>query len=225
MIKGMPSIPGIPPTVSDSIIGFGGAFAINMIFGNQWGVYSQYGIPILLADTVLSTKYQNSSQISQAPLEKGTFASYNKVQDPYKATVTLVKGGSNPALRGAFLAQIDALSRSTILYNVVTPEFVHQSANIIGYDYVREPQAGATMLTVNLHLEEVREVDVELDSTAADETENPEDSATQDAGEVQPEEAGESLLSRIVGKGEQLADQFMDTVGGMIDEFSGVVVP
>lgn len=198
MIPGIPDIPGFKGLATsgiDALIGFGGAYAINRIFGNQWGVYNQFGIPILLADTVHSMKYQNSSLVAQAPLERGTFTSYNKVQDPYKATVTLIKGGGNRMERGAFIAQLEALSRSTLLFHVVTPEYVHRNAAIVGYDFAREPGGGARMVVANLHLQEVRESRVEYGTV---ETKNPEDAQTVEAGEQQPEEVPPSVLSRAV---------------------------
>lgn len=197
MIPGMPNIPNFKGLVTsgvDAIIGFGGAYAINRIFGNQWGVYNQFGVPILLADTVHSLKYQNTSQVAQAPVEKGTFASYNKVQDPYKASVTLIKGGGNPTERGAFIAQLEMLSKSTLLFNVVTPEYVHRNASIVGYDFAREPGGGARMIIANLHLQEVRQSRVEYETV---ETKAPEDSPTAEAGEQQVEEVPDSALRRI----------------------------
>src|SRR6185436_12800474 len=98
MIPGIPDIPdfkGLVTSGTDALISFGGATLVRMIFGNQWGIFNQYGIPIMLADTVYSVKYQNNSQISQAPVEKGTFASYNKVQSPYQASVCLIRGGGD----------------------------------------------------------------------------------------------------------------------------------
>lgn len=218
MIPGMPNIPGldaIPGNVTDAAIGFGGAFAINMIFGDQWGIYSQYGVPILLVDTVHSLKYQAGGQIAQAPVEKGTFSSYNKVMDPYKATVALVRGGSNPALRGAFIAQLEALSKSTVLFNVVTPEFVHRNASITGYDYARDPQSGARMIVANVHLEEVREKSVLYETV---ETKRPEDMTTKATGEVQAQGADESLLSRVLS-GESpgtVLDKVKGALGGFL---------
>lgn len=199
MIPGMPNIPnfnfkGLVTSGVDALIGFGGAYAINRIFGNQWGVYNQYGVPILLADTVHSLKYQNTSQVAQAPVEKGTFTSYNKVQDPYKASVTLIKGGGNPTMRGAFIAQLEMLSKSTLLFHVVTPEYVHRNAAIIGYDFAREPGGGARMIIANLHLQEVRQSRVEYETV---ETKAPEDSPTAEAGEQQVEEVPDSALRRI----------------------------
>lgn len=207
MMDGMPDIPsfkGLEVSGLDALIGFGGAFAINMIFGNQWGVFSQFGVPILLADTVYSVKYSNSSDVSSAPLERGSFTDYNKVQNPYKASVTMIKGGGNATMRGAFIAQLEALSRSTVLFNVVTPEYVHMNATIVGYDYVREPQNGARMIAATIELQEIRESSVRYESSSV---ENPEDTPTRDMGEVQPQTASESLLSRAGG----LLDQVINS--------------
>lgn len=199
MIDGLPDIPGfkgLETSGLDALIGFGGAFAINMVFGNQWGVFNQFGVPILLADTVYSLKYSNSSEVSSAPVERGSFTDYNKVQNPYKASVTMIKGGGNATMRGAFIAQLEALSRSTLLFNVVTPEYVHRNANIVGYDYVREPQNGARMIAATLELQEIRESSVRYESVSV---KNPSDAPMRDVGEVQPQPAGESLLNRIFG--------------------------
>lgn len=214
MLNGMPDIPnfkGLETSGLDALIGFAGAFAINMIFSNRWGVFSEIGVPILLADTVYSVKYSNSSDVASAPVERGSFTDYNKVQNPYKASVTLVSGGGNVTRRGAFIAQIEALSRSTMLYNVVTPEYVHRNANIVGYDYVREPQNGARMISATLELQEIRESSIRYESAAV---ESPSDAPVRDVGEVQAQAPSESLLSRAVGSIEgtvQTVRELMDT--------------
>lgn len=198
MIPGIPDIPdfkGLVTSGTDALISFGGASLIRMVFGNQWGVFNQFGIPILLADTVYSVNYQNTSQIAQAPVEKGTFASYNKVQNPYQATVVMARGGGDATLRGLFIAQLELLSKSTLLFHIITPEYVHTNAAILGYDYAREPQAGARMIVASLHLEEVREAIVAYESK---ETANPADSPTVDTGEQQPVETPSSILQGVV---------------------------
>lgn len=202
MIPGIPDLPGgfkgLVTSGTDALIGFGGAFAINRVFGNRWGVYNQFGVPILLADTVHSLKYQNSHQVAQAPVEKGTFTSYNKVADPYQATVVMAVGGSSPTTRGAFIAQLEALSRSTLLFHVVTPEYVYRNATITGYDYAREPQAGARMVVANIHLQEVRESSVKYETVV---TKNPADAAPVEMGEVQPVTPPPSILARTLPDG------------------------
>ena len=171
---------------------------INAVFGNYWGVFNEYGIPILLADNVMSLKYANSSRISQAPIEKGSFASYNKVSNPYKATVQLSKGSGGTLLRGAFLAQIETLANSTLKFHIITPEFVYTNACIIGYDTARQASEGAQLIKVNLHLEEIREVIVQYDT---EEVKNPDDAEKKDGGEKQPEKPTDSVLRKVVDFG------------------------
>ena len=204
MIKGMPSVPDLPfnpaGVVSsgiDALISFGGAFAVGLIFGDQWGIFNEYGVPVLLADNVTSVEYNNSSDVVDAPLEKGTFATYNKVQNPYTATVQMTKGGGDATMRGLFIGQLEALAKSTLLFNVLTPEYVHRSAAIVGFGYKRLPNEGNRIIVATIELKEVREVVVKYDR---EEVANPEDSATVAGGEVQAEPASESMLSKIKTK-------------------------
>lgn len=200
-IEGIPNVPnfkGLNTAGTNAIISLGGAALINAVFGNYWGVFNEYGIPILLADNVMSLKYANSSRISQAPIEKGSFASYNKVSNPYKATVQLSKGSGGTLLRGAFLAQIETLANSTLKFHIITPEFVYTNACIIGYDTARQASEGAQLIKVNLHLEEIREVIVQYDT---EEVKNPDDAEKKDGGEKQPEKPTDSVLRKVVDFG------------------------
>lgn len=204
MIKGMPSVPDLPFDPAgvvgsgiDALISFGGAFVIGLIFGDRWGIFNEYGVPVLLADNVTSVEYNNSSDVVNAPLEKGTFATYNKVQNPYTATVQMTKGGGNATMRGLFIGQLEALAKSTLLFNVLTPEYVHRSAAIVGFGYKRLPSEGNRIIVATIELKEVREVVVKYDR---EEVANPEDSATVDGGEVQAEPASESMLYTIGNK-------------------------
>ena len=104
-IEGIPNVPnfkGLNTAGTNAMISLGGAALINAVFGNYWGIFNEYGIPILLVDNVISLKYINSAHISQAPIESGSFVSYNKVAEPYKATVQLSKGSGGTLMRGAF---------------------------------------------------------------------------------------------------------------------------
>ncbi|TNH43747.1 MULTISPECIES: phage baseplate protein [Photorhabdus] len=180
---GIPEIPnwkGIPDAALDAGISLGGAALINTLFGNYWGIFNQYGVPLLLADNVISLQYQNQFRVMSAPIENGSFASYNKVSDPYKVTVQLSKGSGGTLERGAFLSQIEILAKSTLKFHVVTPEFVYTNAAIVGYDMAREAKDGATLIKVNLHLEEIREIKVKYDE---EKVKNPEDTKKKDTGD------------------------------------------
>lgn len=203
---GMPDIPnwkGIPNAALDAGISFGGAALINKLFGNYWGIFNQYGVPLLLADNVISLQYQNQSRVTNAPIEKGSFASYNKVADPWKATVQLSKGSGGTFERGAFLAQLEVLSKSTLKFIIITPEFVYKFANITGYDLAREAKDGATLIKVNVHLDEVREVKVKYDE---EEVKQPDDAKTKDGGDKTQAADNGSFETNL----KELADIFND---------------
>lgn len=200
---GVPSVPNIPKNIGDAVIKFGGAQVINRFFGNYWGIFDQNGIPLLLADNVKSVKFQNKAKISNAPVEQGSFTSYNKIKDPYIVDVILTKGSGGVMERGAFLAMLDAFTNSTDLFMVITPESIYPNCNIVGYDYVREAGDGARLIKANVHLQEVREVEVEYIQTKM-----PTDSTTQNVGNVTPEKIGSSSNNKSLLK--LISDVFSD---------------
>ncbi len=200
-IPGLPNIPnfkGLATAGADAAISLGGAAIIQTIFGNVWGIFNEFGVPILLSDNVLGISYTNTSSISNAPIEKGSFTSYNKVQDPRSAIVQLSKGSGGALERGAWLAQLEVLANSTLTYNIISPEFVYKSMNITGLSYARTAEDGKQLIKANITLEEVREVTF---SYAVEQVANPDDAASKDGGEVQPKDqsSNTSVLKRIFG--------------------------
>lgn len=201
MMEGMPNIPnfkGLATSGGNALISLGGAAIINTVFGKTWGLFNEYGIPVVLADGVLGLNFTGSSQISNAPLEKGTFASYNKVDNPDQAVVQLSKGSGGALERGAFLTQLITYKGSTLKFHVVSPEFVHRNMSIIELDYARSAKEGLQLIVVNLQLEEVREVGLEY---SVEEVANPSDAESIDSGEVQPKDVKEntSILKSLFG--------------------------
>lgn len=209
---GVPSVPGLPKNIGDAAIKFGGAAAINLLFGNYWGIFDQNGIPLLLADNVKSVKFQNRSKVSSAPIEQGSFAAYNKVIEPYTVNVVMTKGSGGVQERGAFLALVDVFANSTDLFMVITPEAIYPNCNIVGYDYMREHSDGARLLKVNLHLQEIREVVVEYTSTKSENSAAMQDQGNVSAKEVSPvSEGNESFAFRLFNDPKAL---FKDMFGG-----------
>ncbi|WFQ80739.1 hypothetical protein PXH59_06380 [Xenorhabdus sp. SF857] len=94
--------------------------------------------------------------------------------------IKISKSSGGTLERGAFLSQLEILAKSTLKFHVVTPEFVYTNAAIVGYDIAREAKDGATLLKVNLHLEEIREVTVLYDK---EQVKNPDDAKKKDTGD------------------------------------------
>lgn len=197
MLSGMPKVPDFIPRSALTNIGLslGGAVPINAVFGKTWGIVNQFGIPIVLADTVVSMNYDAGASISKYPVEKGSFASYNKVNNPSMASVQMAKGGESVLGRSLFLTQLEALLKSTVSFNIITPEYVYMNYQIIGLNKARSAQDGSTMIRVNVALEEVLEANVEYD---IEEVKAPSDSKTVDGG-AQPSKQRTSVLAGIFG--------------------------
>ena len=198
---GMPNIPnfaGLATSAADAAISLGGAALLNAVFGNVWGIVNQYGVPILLSDNVIGLNYTNQSQISKAPVEKGSFTSYNKVASPRKATVQLSKGKGGALARGAWLAQLETYANSTLNFYIISPEFVYKSMNIVGLSYSREASSGMQLIVANIELEEVKTAKVDY---SYQEVANPADAASEDGGAVQPTDQSKnvSVLAKVFG--------------------------
>ena len=157
-----PFLPGIPPLLSNQLGAAAATIAapyiaqLLQINAPKWGIYDAAGkVQVLNPDSFLGIEYINSHRVSNYPVEKGSFAYYNTVQDPFSARVKMAIGGSEND-RTNFLNTVDTLSTSLNLYTLVTPEKTYANVTIERYDYRRETNNGAGMLVVNIHFLEIR---------------------------------------------------------------------
>ena len=121
----------------------------------RWGLYDGLQ-PVIEADTVIAFDHKREWVISDFPLEKGAFESYDKVQIPFDIRLIYVAGGSE-ANRAALLASVDAIASDLNVYDVVMPEKTFSNLNVIHYDFRRSAQNGVGLLSVALWCQEVRE--------------------------------------------------------------------
>lgn len=198
----VPNLPGVP-ALARSIASQAGA-GVNRLAAlvglppivtlaqPVWGVFDDQNRRVAIADSVRSMDYSSESRISDYPQEAGAFESYNKVKLPYSATVIMTVGGDMHR-RSVFLSDLQKAKDSTDLYSIVTPEATYLNANIVGMRYSRTQRDGATLLTAELHIEEVRDT---ATAAFADNTKNPASSDPVSLGQVQaqPPTAAQSAL-------------------------------
>lgn len=147
--------------------------------GAQWGVFSGGG-SVISADTVTSLDYKQEWAISDYPVERGAFESYDKVALPYDARVRFAAGGA-AANREALLSSIAAVAGTTEVFDVVTPEAVYISATISHYNYTRTARQGLGLLQVDLWL-----LQVVQNAGGGQATAQPDGAGQLNAGTVQP---------------------------------------
>lgn len=148
-----------------------------------WGIFSG-GSAIITADTVLNIDYKQEWVLSDFPLERGAFETYDKVATPYDVRVRFLAGGSD-SKRAALLSSIEAIAGDYNLYDVVTPEVVYLNCNVRHYDYRRTTQNGVGILAVDVWLVEVRV----QGSTTVGQTASASGSPAYNGGVVQPTDA------------------------------------
>lgn len=179
MSFGLPPLPASVAVFEDAVLL--AADAISGLFGlfpQQWGIFLD-GEPVVLSDNVVTMEYRQDWRLSKYPQERGAFADYNKVSEPFEARLRFSTGGS-VSDRRACLASIQAISGDLNLYDVVTPEEVYSSCNVTHLDYKRSAD-GAGLLSVDVWLEEVRIAGAATFSN----TKNPGEAGNVDNGLVQ----------------------------------------
>ena len=122
---------------------------------DQWGVFTQAGIPIVEFDSFVSFEYKQEWRMPNYPMEQGAFQSYDKVTTPFIPRISLTRGGSD-AKRKAFMDGLDAAANSLNLYYISTPEKRYDNVSIEGIDYTRTSKNGATLITAHLTFLEIR---------------------------------------------------------------------
>src|SRR3546814_13385323 len=96
------------------------------------------------------------ARISDYPVEKGGFGSYNKVILPYDIRLVMTRGGSVEDRQDLIKAVNDAWE-STDLFNAITPECVYLDVNVVTVRRVATAARGATLLSLEIGLGKVRE--------------------------------------------------------------------
>lgn len=114
--------------------------------------------------------FERSSEasVSNAPIEKGSYTSYNKVRRPGQIRLTFTLegwtgySGAIPNLtnfttlsREKLINLLDQMIASANTYTVETPDTTFSSCDLVHYDYQTREGRGVTLLTVNAYFQEV----------------------------------------------------------------------
>lgn len=150
-----------------------------------WGVYDADGVNLMDFDVFIRMTVKEESRVAHNPVEKGGFASYNKVAGPAQICVTLGRTGS-ASIRSAILERLAELVANTEFISVVTPVRSFAGMTLEGFDYSHVAQNGIDRLVVSLRLREVRQIAAEYgQSLSRRQVRNPADASTENHGKQQ----------------------------------------
>lgn len=146
-----------------------------------WGVFDASGNPVAVYDTFIATGARSQRTSTQAPIEGGSFSSYNKVTSPRVNHVTLACGGTLMT-RTQFLQAIDAACASLNLYTILIPELSYTNCSLESWDFRRvRDEGGATMIVIDLAFSQIRQTQAQYTKA----TKTPAGTAQYNGGKVQ----------------------------------------
>lgn len=177
----VPNTPGVPTLArnpdADTDVG------INLNMGNAstalgqsaatpaiWGIYDQSNKLVAASSsptavqTVTTFEYTKEMEVATMPIEEGGFTNFNKVEKPAEVNVTLSFQGTQSD-RAAFLSAIEKATESTNLYNIVTPEGPYNNYSINRFNVSRTASRGATLLSVDLSISQIRTASASFSQT------------------------------------------------------------
>lgn len=164
----------------------------------HWDIFDADGKRLLEFDTFFSIDAMSDAQVTQAPVENGSFASYNKQIAPIRSTVVLGYTGES-TVRSAIIKKCEALISGTDLVSIVTPDRTLMDMSLVAMDYSYRAEHGIDRLVVALTFEEVRQVSAEYTNTDAlskKKAKNSADVSTTDVGKQATQTPRTSTLER-----------------------------
>ena len=124
----------------------------------QWALLAEDGRSLMEFDAILSFEASAENRVSQEPVEKGSFATYNRAASPTRLNVRLARSGTGYDQQ-TMLDTLERLCNGTELVTLTTPAQEYAGYALEGYRHSHSDTDGAQLLVVDLSLVEVRQVE------------------------------------------------------------------
>ena len=142
-----------------------------------WSLLSQEdGYDIVKFTSFISMDVKDGGKVVDTPVEEGSFATYNKVDNPREIKCTLATQGTDDELQ-TYIQSLTDLRNSTDLVMVATPVFLYEKMNLEEFSYSLKVEDGRGVLFADLSLVEIRQVEMEYSNARV--------APQQDRGKVQ----------------------------------------
>lgn len=175
-----------------SAINSGSIFSIiNSTLFPSWGItYNKVdetltgvipGMTVFEPTGWVSAEPVGDAAIVNAPIEKGSYTSYNKVRRPAELRVVFVLEGwsaytgalpnitnFSTLSRTGLLGILDTMKNTACTYDIETPDRVYEGYDLAHYDYSISARGGLTLLKVSATFQQVMDIaEVSLSSNTA----------------------------------------------------------
>lgn len=174
----VPAADGVPAVLRDAnavvanvVIAVADAvILVRGLFGDtEWGLFDGNGQLALEAESFNAVDIRKEYRVASHPIEEGQFQNYNKVEQPLEAKITYTHGGSVDS-RAEFIESVRQLADGLDLFTLVTPEFSCDNMNVTHFDFSKKSRSGATLMIVDVWVEEIRQTEASQYTDAKDPT-------------------------------------------------------
>lgn len=157
--------------------------------GNQIGFYTMEELAV-----------NNNTTVASEPIEKGSWASYNRVIEPIEITSKLVYEGEEADIQDSLdklneLCNREGKAEEEKKVKFITPFSSYENLTLESFDYRRDSNSGHNVLRVDIRLKEIREVESAKTTSSVEEPPQPapvSQSASADASCVSSQTYGET---------------------------------
>lgn len=161
-----------------------------------WSLLGQEtGYDIVTFTSFISMDVKDGGKVVDTPVEEGSFATYNKVDNPREIKCTLATQGTDEELQ-TYIQSLTDLRNGTDLVMVSTPVFLYEKMNLEEFSYSLKVDDGRGVLFADLSLVEIRQVEMEYsDAKVAPQQDRGKVQAKQPAGGQKQQEKNRSMLA------------------------------
>lgn len=140
--------------------------------------------------SMLEMGISSNSKIPTEPIEKGSFANYNRIVEPFEGNCRLALEGTDSEIQQA-LQGLEELKKSMKKLEFIMPFETYENLMLTSYDYRRDNHSGHNVLQVDVKLKEIREVESAKTTTSVEEPPQISQSASADASCVSTTDGGQ----------------------------------
>ena len=144
----IPSIAGVQNIVANSWSSVFGAWTI---------LDHDTQLEVCAFDSFYDFGYNRKTNVVQYPIENGSFATYNKQNNPVVFTVSLVKSGLNfPFQKRDFIKKLSDYTEQAKYVDIITPSGTYLNCTLSDLSFKNEPDEGSDIILARLTISEVR---------------------------------------------------------------------
>ena len=146
--------------------------------------------------SILELGAEESSNLPEEPIEKGSFADYNRTINPITISCRLASQGT-PSTLQSMIERLQELKTGTEKLTFITPMMTYENLMLESFDYRKDEHTGHNVLVVDVRLKEIREIEGQKTTSSVTEPEPPPvtDDASADGSCVSAEDYGEVQAS------------------------------